>query len=830
MLAWTRRYFRPILRPLFRPRRRQSARLRSDTCTVQALESRQVLNAVTVQLSAVRDTTIYDSGTQALSNGTGQYLVSGGPSGSVVARRGLLAFDLQSAGIPEGATIIDAVLTLNVSESFGNMLAVGLHPISKSWGESGSDAPGNELDGTTALAGDATWLFSLFDSTAWTLPGGDIGGASAIAQVGGLGAWEWTGGGLVADVQAWLDQPQSNHGWMLRSSESAGDIKTFHSRNSTNPALQPLLEITYQEPFIPSVVEGRKWHDRNADGLRQSATLAQLRLFHQNGNAFYNALGGKEYWFRSPINSNWYFLTPEGELKQWSGMAGKLTGTTVEMVGTRAWHNRSLITDVTSIAEEPWLNGSVFELVDHNGSVVATTSSRDIDRNNDGRTDPETERGWYRFENVAPGKYTVREVAAGGWVQSAGRTSTGASTARSLDQSLDLSFGGNLFENFGGLGERWLKGGTSWYYITPAGNLFRWNNRPVTATAPLTGTQIASPGSAYYRDVSLLHSAEDPVLTVTSGSVTSRIDFGNYQPSVIEGRAWIDTDPNGARNPSRLPTAVQIPRPASVTVNVPAIAWYEVYAPATDPLTGTESGPLIQRIFYLTSTGQVFEWTTGAPPRLFTQVSIASGSAAAAIARAAFAAEPWRNGITIQLLNAAGYVVAEATTADSDRNADGTISAETEQGWYRFTGLPPGQYSLRQVLPSGSIAITEAPAAVLKTAQTLADTWRFEAAASDHFNYGGRNERWFRSRSQEWFYILPSGAVYQWDRRSGGRMGVVNGKLIDQLSGAFYVNLGLLFQPPAGSLMLQPGQTLQRNFSQVRLLDTVFSSLAGQIR
>ena len=215
--------------------------------------------------------------------------------------------------------------------------------------------------------------------------------------------------------------------------------------------------------------------------------------------------------------------------------------------------------------------------------------------------------------------------------------------------------------------------------------------------------------------------------------------------------------------------------------------------------------------------------------RLFTQVSIASGSAAAAIARAAFAAEPWRNGVTVQLLNASGYVVAEATTADSDRNTDGTISTETEQGWYRFTGLPPGQYTLRQVLPSGSIAITEAPAAALKTAQTLADTWRFEAAASDHFNYGGRNERWFRSRSQEWFYILPSGAVYQWDRQSGGRMGLVKGRLLGQLSGAFYVNLGLLFQPPAESLTLQSGQTQQRNFSQVRLLDTVFSSIAGQI-
>lgn len=822
MLAWTQQFFRP--------RRRQSASVRSITFAAQALESRQYLSAVTVQLSAFRDTTIYDTDIQALSNGAGQYLVSGGSSGSISARRALLAFDLQSAGIPEGATIIDAVLTLNVAESFGNMLTVGLHPVSKSWGEAASDAPGNELDGTAALAGDATWLFSQFDSTAWALPGGDFGGASATTQVAAQGAWQWSGGGVVADVQQWLNQPETNHGWLLRSSESAGDVRTFHSRNSANPALQPLLEITYEEPFVPSVVEGRKWHDRNADGIRQSPVLAQLQLVNPNGKELFNSFRGNEYWYRSQVNSNWYFLTPEGDLRQWNGTAGKLTGPTVESLGARAWHNRTLITAATSIADEPWLNGFVFELLDQDGKVVAATSSRDLDRNGNGQIESEQERGWYRFENVAPGKYTVREVLPEGWMQSAGRTSPGAAAARSLDQSLNLTFTGNLHENFGKLGERWLKGGNSWYYITPAGSLFRWNNRAVTATAPLTGTLIASPGNPYYNDVSLLHAAEDPVLTVTSGSLVTRFDFGNYQPSIIEGRTWIDTDPNASRNPTRLPTAIAIPRPTQATVNAAAIAWYEVYAPVTDPLLATESDPPVRRIFYLTATGQVFEWTSAAPPRLFTQVSTTTGSVASAIARAAFVAEPWQNGVTIQLLNASGYVVAQAVTSDIDRNADGKISSETEQGWYRFTGLPPGQYSLRQLLPSGSVAVTEAPAALLQTARTLNDTWRFEAAPSDHFNFGGRNERWFRSKSQEWFYILPSGAVHQWDRNSGGRAGLVRGKLVGQLSGAFYVNLGLLFQPPAASLTLQTGQTLQKNFSQVRLLDTVFSSIAGEIR
>ena len=813
-----------------RIRRRRSFAACSAARAVQSLELRQVLNAVTVQLSAVRDTTVYDAEALALSNGAGQYLISGGSTGAAAARRGLLAFDLSAAGIPEGATILDAVLTLNAAESFGGTTAISLHPLSKTWGEAASDAAGNELDGAPAQARDATWLFSLFDSTAWAFAGGDFANASATTQVAGIGAWEWSGGGIVGDVQRWLDQPASNHGWILRSAETAGDIKSFHSRESANPALRPLLEITYEEPFVPSIVEGRKWLDRNADGIRQAPALAQLRLFHPNGNTFFNAFGGQEYWYRSPANSSWYFLTPTGDLKQWSGQAGKLTGATIDSLGTRAWHNRTPITAADSITEEPWLNGFVFELVDQNGQVVAATSSRDIDRNGDGQIQPEQERGWYRFENVAPGQYSVREVLPDGWVQSAGRTSPGAAAAYSLDQSLNLTFTGNLHENSGGTGERWLRGGASWYYITPTGRFFRWNNQTISATKPLAGTLISTPGTAYYQDVSLLHAAENPVLTITEGSLTTRFDFGNYQPATIEGRTWIEVDPNGSRNPTRFPTAVAIPRPVDVTIPVSAIAWYEVYAPASDPMTTTEADPPVRRLFYLTSTGEVLEFIPGGTPRLLTRVSTASGSTATAIARAAFAAEPWQNGVTIQLLNASGYVIAETTSVSIDRNADGQISSETEVGWYRFSGLPAGNYSLRQVVSQGNLAVTEAATPLLQTAKSLADSLGFQAAPSDHFNFGARNERWFRGRLQEWYYILPNGAVHQWDRNSGGRLGPVRGKLIAQLSGAFFVNLGLLYQPPAASITIQAAQTAQRNLAQARLLDTVFSAIASEIR
>lgn len=50
------------------------------------------------------------------------------------------------------------------------------------------------------------------------------------------------------------------------------------------------------------------------------------------------------------------------------------------------------------------------------------------------------------------------------------------SVAYYWDQLLGLKLNGSLFANFGGKSEKWLLGADSrWYYITPQGDLYRWN-------------------------------------------------------------------------------------------------------------------------------------------------------------------------------------------------------------------------------------------------------------------------------------------------------------------------------------------------------------------
>jgi hypothetical protein len=116
-----------------------------------------------------------------------------------------------------------------------------------------------------------------------------------------------------------------------------------------------------------------------------------------------------------------------------------------------------------------------------------------------------------------------------------------------------------------------------------------------------------------------------------------------------------------------------------------------------------------------------------------------------------------------------------------------------------------------------------------KTAAQLSVDYGFKADTTDHFNFGGRNERWFKSRSGDWYYITPNGVVSKWDRNSGGALGIARGSQIARLSGNYYVNLNLLFQPVKTELVTQGGETITMNFAQATLLDTVFASIASSI-
>ena len=203
-----------------------------------------------VTLAATQDNTLYEDNDGDTSNGAGQYLFIGQTNQGDL-RRALLKFDVAS-GVPAGATIESVTLSANVSKlpSGSGTQPATLHRVTSAWGEGTSDAGGNEGGGTAAVAGDATWTHRFFETDTWTTAGGDFdASSSASASIGSNGPVSWgSTSALVADVQGWLDDPDTNHGWLIRGNESTTrTARRLDSRQNATEANRPVLTITYTQ-------------------------------------------------------------------------------------------------------------------------------------------------------------------------------------------------------------------------------------------------------------------------------------------------------------------------------------------------------------------------------------------------------------------------------------------------------------------------------------------------------------------------------------------------------------------------------------------------------
>jgi len=202
-------------------------------------------------LLPTRDATLYESATGALANGAGQQLFAGVNSSPALKRRALLHFDIAGT-VPAGARITSVTLKLYSNRANQPVsLGLQLHRVTASWTEGASVASGSEGGGAPAAAGDATWLHRSWPSLTWATPGGDfVAAPSATASCPQIGSvWLVGSSPLLADVQDMLDNPASNHGWMVRSDELvAGETRRFGSRENLSPAEQPQLSISWLQP------------------------------------------------------------------------------------------------------------------------------------------------------------------------------------------------------------------------------------------------------------------------------------------------------------------------------------------------------------------------------------------------------------------------------------------------------------------------------------------------------------------------------------------------------------------------------------------------------
>jgi hypothetical protein len=193
-----------------------------------------------------KDNTLYESPTGALSNGIGSWFFSG-QTNALELRRGIIAFDLSS--IPVDALVQDVSLVLFMDQTFvPTERTIALHRVLQDWGEGTTDAGFGEGGGGPSTPGSVTWIHTFFDTSFWVNEAGDfVAAASAQTAVGAEGfPYEWSGPGLIQDVQAWVENPSLNFGWILIGEEvQTGSTKRFRAREFPDPLTVPMLMVTY---------------------------------------------------------------------------------------------------------------------------------------------------------------------------------------------------------------------------------------------------------------------------------------------------------------------------------------------------------------------------------------------------------------------------------------------------------------------------------------------------------------------------------------------------------------------------------------------------------
>lgn len=216
-----------------------------------------------------RDTTIYEENTD-FANGGEVNLFSGLTVGDD-ERRVLMAFDLTP--IPTDATITEVRLDLTMTRTQAGPVTFSLHALSADWGEgtaTGQGGGGGGGGGSMAGTGDATWSHGRFDSQPWNQPGADFD-PQPLSQVEfndpGVYTFPSTPD-LVAQVQAWVQGSQPNHGFALLADPTlnAPTSKRFSSRENPTVESRPTLQVTFEGGTPMPVSVSGLWFDPALDG------------------------------------------------------------------------------------------------------------------------------------------------------------------------------------------------------------------------------------------------------------------------------------------------------------------------------------------------------------------------------------------------------------------------------------------------------------------------------------------------------------------------------------------------------------------------------------
>jgi hypothetical protein len=205
--------------------------------------------AATISLFSVADTTLIEL--EPNNNMGAQTHFSAGTTLNSNFNRGLFRFDL-TGQIPAGSRIKSVTVALVVVGQPVDEPAESnfrLHRLLKPWGEGNKFNTNNIGRGALATTNEATWMhrFALTTNT-WATPGGAATNDYVAIHSGEqfvYGPNLYIFQCAVSDVQDWLDHPETNFGWLLKTEDETVHTTARRFGSRENPFNEPTLTIDY---------------------------------------------------------------------------------------------------------------------------------------------------------------------------------------------------------------------------------------------------------------------------------------------------------------------------------------------------------------------------------------------------------------------------------------------------------------------------------------------------------------------------------------------------------------------------------------------------------
>jgi autotransporter-associated beta strand protein len=224
--------------------------------------------ATQVEIGAEQDATLLGGNDALTNNSLADPGIFVGTDGEGNPKRGLIEFNI-AAAVPTGATITGVQLQLTVGQVAGSgggspggtnaPETISLFDETQAWGQptnfAGATTFGGHGHGAMPDPGDATWNYAFYNTTPWTVAGGDwtssLPDVADASVTGTLASFTWSSAAMVTDVQNWLNSPSANFGWILKNADETDptDFRAFWSAQgaaaNNNPAIAPQLTVTY---------------------------------------------------------------------------------------------------------------------------------------------------------------------------------------------------------------------------------------------------------------------------------------------------------------------------------------------------------------------------------------------------------------------------------------------------------------------------------------------------------------------------------------------------------------------------------------------------------